>query len=104
MALEEKIRQVQILLEKYHLQGWLLYDFQGKNSLACQFLELPENTFLSRRFFFWIPQKGEPLKIVHGVEAHVLQHLPGKTKEYLQWESLDAILKDCLKWCKKIVM
>jgi hypothetical protein len=42
--------------------GWLLYDFRGLNVLARRIIELPTDTMLSRRWFYFIPGKAEPRK------------------------------------------
>jgi Xaa-Pro dipeptidase len=96
MNYENRIIDVQQNLLKLKLDGWLLYDFRRSNNLACQFLEIPENQFLSRRFFYWIPSVGTPIKIVHSIENHALDHLPGKKNQYHTWQGLEKCLKSIL--------
>ncbi len=100
----EKIKRVQALLKEEKISGWLLYDFQKKNPLAIEFLEIPPSQFLSRRFFYWIPANGEPIKIVHATEAHVLDHLPGTRVTYFKWQTLEEELKKTLKGVTSLAM
>lgn len=84
--------------------GWLAYDFRHSNSLACQCLGIPPHQLLTRRFFYWFPAYGEPVKIVSGVEASVLQHLPGRTEVYRTWQELEEIVKRTLHGTARIAM
>lgn len=93
---DKKIQDVQQHLLALKLDGWLLYDFRRSNDLACQFLQMPDKQLLSRRFFYWIPAKGTPVKIVHAIENFVLDHLPGKKIQYHTWQGLEEALKSIL--------
>ncbi len=96
--------QVQQALAAAKLDGWLLYDFRKNNDLACRFLGLGDECFLTRRFFYWIPCVGIPTKIIHAVEGHVLDHLPGKTVLYSSWQQLEACVKEALKGSHVVAM
>lgn len=99
----EKLPRVQQLLKQQNIDGWLLYDFRRSNSLACRFLEIPQEQLLSRRFYYWIPQAGESVKIVSSVE-NPLSHLPGKTVVFRSWQELDECLKKTLSAANTIAM
>lgn len=47
--------------------GWLIYDFRGQNPHAGALLGLG-HSFLTRRFFVWLPRIGEPALIHHRIE------------------------------------
>lgn len=100
----KKITDVQKHLVREKLDGWLIYDFQKSNPLAWEFLQIPTNTHITRRVFYWIPAKGDPVKLVNSIELHVLAHLPGETVGYTGRESLEKALKDLLSAKKKIAM
>lgn len=102
--MQKKISDVQKTLTKHNLDGWLLYDFRRNNDLACQFLEIPSDRLLSRRFFYWIPQQGTPKKIVHSIESQVLDHLPGDILRYHTWQEIESHLATILKGKKRIAM
>lgn len=99
-----RIQDVQKHLVKEKIDGWLLYDFHGLNSLARDFLKIDPETLITRRFFYWIPAKGMPSKIQHVIEPHVLSSLPGEALSYLKWQELEAQLKTVLKGAKTVAM
>jgi Xaa-Pro aminopeptidase len=100
----KKVEEAQEHLRKMHVDGWLLYDFHKNNELAHLFLEIPKDQMVTRRFFYWIPAKGEPIKIVHAIEPHILDAWPGQKKIFLSWESLHAAIGEVLKGMKRIAM
>lgn len=104
MDWQAKIQDVQGHLRSQGIDGWLLYDFAGKNSLAREFLDLPSTLLVTRRFFYWIPAQGDPIKLLHQIEPHVLQSRPGSCQMYLKWEELEASLHMILKGSRKVAM
>lgn len=102
--MNKKIQDVQKQLAAMQMDGWLLYDFRRSNDLVHDFLGIDKQTHLTRRFLYWIPAKGEPVQIVHQIESHVLEHLPGKKTLYLKWQTFEAVLKETLQGAKKIIM
>lgn len=102
MNIQEKITKVAEDLRKEGLDGWLFYDFRGSNDLACNFLEVTGH--LTRRFFYWIPANGEPVRLVHPVEPKVLAHLPGKEVRYKSWQHLEECLGTMLHGSARIAM
>ena len=84
--------------------GWLLYDFHGHNSIAIEVLQIPSHQMLSRRFFYWIPKSGTPVKIVHQIEQDALDHLPGTKRSYADWQILELELSKVLRGKKTIAM
>ncbi len=95
--MEQKILKVQELLQKEKVDGWLLYDFQKRNPLAIDFLEIGPEVHLTRRLFYWIPAFGDPVKIVHATETHIVDHLQGTLKVYFQWQTLEEVLQELLQ-------
>lgn len=104
MNWDDKIAQVQKSLKAEALDGWLIADFRKSNDLACRFLGMPEELMLTRRLYYWIPQEGSPIKLVHSIEAHVLDKLPGKKVCYRRWQELEHQLKQILGPCKRVAM
>lgn len=92
MKFLEKLIEVQTELTQQQIDGWLLYDFRGCNNLALNFLEIPTGKMMTRRFFYWIPQKGDPIKIVPVIEPYTLDHLPGIKWVYRGWEEMEKFL------------
>jgi Xaa-Pro aminopeptidase len=86
------------------IDGWLLFDFRGSNPIALRRMGLSPDTHLTRRLFYWIPTTGTSTKLVHKIEAHHLDHLPGETLTYATWQELDAHLATLLSGAKTIAM
>jgi len=101
---ETKIEEARKHLKEIRADGWLLYDFHRNNLLAHVFLEIPQKNIVTRRFFYWIPTHGEPIKIVHAIEPYILDHCPGKKIVYSSWQLMEKALSDVLKGSKRIVM
>lgn len=98
------LEKVQGALIRQGIDGWLLYEFQGFNPLARDFLEIPSETLVTRRCFYWIPAAGMPIKIVHRIEPHVFDHLSGETCSYLAWQELHAVLRKTLTGAHRVAM
>ncbi|HEV7645618.1 MAG TPA: Xaa-Pro peptidase family protein [Pyrinomonadaceae bacterium] len=95
---EEKfdLTAVQKALKDGGFDGWLFYDFRGSDPLAARILKLRVRTASSRRWFYYIPASGEPVKIVHAIEQARLDELPGKKLVYAPWDVLQKDIKDTL--------
>jgi Xaa-Pro aminopeptidase len=98
------LNAVQSALRQEKLDAWLLYDFRGLNVLARRVVDMPANQMLSRRWFYLIPAKGEPQKLVHRIEPFALDHLPGSKSIYLRWQDLEAGVGKLLAGSKRIAM
>lgn len=98
------LQKIQSILSKTELDAWLFYDFRGSNDLAHNILDIPKERHLTRRFYYFIPKTGTPVKIVMGIEAGNLDHLPGNKLKYSSHETLTKHLKDTLKNVKFIAM
>jgi Xaa-Pro aminopeptidase len=98
------IRDIQEILKQERLDGWLLYNFRGSNVFASRLLTLPEHLMFTRRYFYFIPKKGEPRRLVHRIENLHLDSLPGSKDEYLSWQSLAKGLKKLLRGAKVVAM
>lgn len=99
-----ELSQVQAALEQFSLDGWLLYDFRGSNLLARRILDIPSDVMGSRRFFYFIPRSGEPVKLVHRIESEALDHLPGRKIIYLKWQELEEGIRTMLHGTRTVAM
>jgi Xaa-Pro aminopeptidase len=95
---------MQTALRQMGFDGWLLYDFRGLNVLARRVVDLPTDAILSRRWFYFVPAQGEPRKLVHRIESHALQHLPGTQRIYLRWQELEAGVRELVAGARRIAM
>lgn len=102
--MQSKIKKIQAKLSEQEVDGWLLYDRHGSNRFVGKLLEIPPHLLVTRRFFYWIPSRGDPVKIVHAIEEHALENLPGQTYLYRSWQELEAAVAHVLKGSKRILM
>ncbi len=84
---EKRIADIQAALKQQKLDGWLFYDFRGSDILTPRIL-LTERMGGSRRWFYYVPASGEPVKVVHAIEPGQLDRLPGKKLIYREWQLL----------------
>jgi len=95
---------VQTALQQLGLDGWLLYDFRGLNILARRVLGLGTEAMLSRRWFYFVPARGSPRKLVHRIEPHALDALPGNIQMYLRWQELEAGVGALVAGARRVAM
>jgi Xaa-Pro aminopeptidase len=99
------VTAVQETLRSERLDGWLLYDFHGSNPIAATLAGLANGTHMTtRRWFYLIPAAGEPRGLVHAIERHNLDGLPGPKGVYTTREQLDAALTQLLRGLTRIAM
>ncbi len=97
------IQEMQTDLRAAKLDGWLFYDFRGRDPIAQHILSLPDG-MRTRRWYYFVPAKGTPRKLVHKIEAESLAALPGETLYYAKQEELHRNLKKVLGRAKKVAM
>jgi Xaa-Pro aminopeptidase len=95
-ASAERVREIQAALREARLDGWLFYDFRGSDPLAYRILKLDQRGITTRRWFYYIPATGEPVKIVHSIERGKLDQLPGRKLVFLPWQQLHQYLRETL--------
>jgi Xaa-Pro aminopeptidase len=99
------VRAVQEVLRSQRLDGWLFYDFHGSNPIAATLAGLNDGAHMTtRRWFYLIPAAGEPHGLVHAIERHNLDGLPGAKAVYTTREQLDAALTQLLRGVTRIAM
>jgi Xaa-Pro aminopeptidase len=98
------IENIQKLLKEKNIDGWLFYDFHNRDLLAYKILKLDPKKLSSRRWYYYVPSSGEPVKLVSAVEKTKLDQLPGTKKVYKNWEQQYALINDILGTPKNIAM
>lgn len=98
------LNAIQALLREERIDGWLFCDFRNRDFLGYKVLGLNFDKMNTRRWFYYIPARGNPKKLVSAVEKHKLDTLPGSTVVYLSWEQLHAALRKALGPRKTIAM
>lgn len=103
MALD--VPAIQRALAADRLDGWLLYDFHGSNPIAAQLTGLAGGPHMTtRRWYFLIPASGTPRALVHAIERHNLDHLPGAKIVYAGREQLESGLAQLLTGMQRVAM
>ena len=98
------LSEIQAALRDGGHEAWLFYDHHHRDPIAYRVLGLPPDRLTTRRWFYVIPAQGEPVRLVHRIESHHLDSLPGSKLEYSAWEELWANLEAMLKPYHKLVM
>lgn len=99
------IEAVQRALADEGFDGWLLYDFHGSNPIATRVAGLDRGgKMATRRWFYLVPANGSPRGLVHAIERHNLDELPGEKRPYAGRQQLVAGLRDLLRGIKRVAM
>ena len=98
------IGAVQSALREDGLDGWLLYDFHGSNPIARSLAGVNGGKMTTRRWFYFVPANGSPHALVHAIERHTLEDLPGETHIYAGREALGRGLDALMHGIKRVAM
>jgi Xaa-Pro dipeptidase len=98
------LKGIQAALRERDFDAWLFYDHHHRDPIAYRVLGLREDSMVTRRWFYVIPDEGEPRKLVHRIEAGHLDTLPGQKEQYSAWPELWAKLKSMLAPYNMIAM
>jgi Xaa-Pro aminopeptidase len=101
MALD--VLGIQKTLVAEGLDGWLIYDFHGSNPIAVNLAGLA-GKHTTRRWYYFIPCKGGPRKLVHAIEPFVLDALPGDKTIYAGRLQLESGVSEILKGSRTVAM
>jgi Xaa-Pro dipeptidase len=92
---------VQRELQQLDLDGWLLYEFHGINRIAVSLLGLGKTT---RRSFVLIPAEGEPVALIHAIEASSWRQWKFARRTYSGWRDMEAQLAELIAGKQRIAM
>jgi len=104
---EQRLHHIQDALRQEGqegVDGWLFCDFRGSDPLAYRILGLDPTAISTRRWYYFIPARGEPAGIVSSVEPHRLDTLPGRKRVFLSWQQLHECLAETLRGVKRVAM
>ena len=100
----DPVGRIQSALRERRIPGWLFYGFHDLDPTALRILEFPPQAHITRRWFYLVPDEGEPRKLVHRIESGQLDHLAGEKSIYLTWAELDRSLTKLLAGIPKVAM
>ena len=98
------VSAIQEALRERNIDAWLFYDHHHRDPIAYRLLGLPDELMVTRRWYSLIPAKGQPVKLVHKIEAGHLDTLPGTKRQYAGWQELFDSLKGMLAAHRNIAM
>jgi Xaa-Pro dipeptidase len=98
------LEAIQTALREAGLDGWLFYDHHHRDPIGSRILGLDEKAHITRRWYYFVPAKGEPRKLVHRIEQRRLDSLPGSKGQYSSWQELATGLEAMLGDAQEIAM
>lgn len=98
------IQKIQNAIRSEGLDGWLFFDHHRRDPLAYRILGLPPDLQPTRRWYYLIPASGDPRKLVHRIESHALDNLPGLRELYSSWAEQQTELSRMLSAVKHVAM
>ncbi|MFB3777228.1 MAG: M24 family metallopeptidase [Bryobacteraceae bacterium] len=99
-----RLDEMQQALREQRLDGWLFFDYHRRDPLAYRVLGLTTAVIPTRRWYYLVPAEGEPRKLVHRIEAGVIDELPGRKLIYSSWSGLIDGLTRLLGGCRRLAM
>lgn len=101
---DSQLKHIQNCLQEENVDGWLLYDFQKSNEIAWQVLSFPEDMFITRKWFYWIPKQGDSIGIFPEIDHHSFEICKGNHYFYRSRQQLDDFLQKVLHSVKTVAM
>ena len=99
-----QLARIQATLQREKLDGWLFFDFRRSDEVAYRILGLDEGGARTRRWYCFIPARGEPRKLLHAIEPRALDGIPGSAATYTSWRTRDAELSAMLRGVRRVAM
>ncbi len=103
MFIVADIQAIQKELRAGGIDAWLFYDIFHRDPIAYRILGLHEG-LAKRRWFYLIPARGTPRKLVHRIEAGMLDALPGAKSAYSARTELEEGLDRLLRGFRRVAM
>lgn len=98
------LNRIQDALQRQKIDGWLFFDHHERDPLAYRILGFHPGRHVTRRWYYLIPAQGEPRKLVHRIEADMLNAIPGDKLVYSSWQQQHAELRTLLAGMNRIAM
>lgn len=92
---QKRVTEIQSALKSQGVDGWLFYDFRGSDILIPRILKTSRMGG-TRRWYYYVPASGEPVKVVHAIEPGQLDSLPGQKLIYREWQLIQSNLKKAI--------
>lgn len=99
-----RLEAMQAALRGQGLDGWLFFDHHRRDGLAYRILGFEPPRTPTRRWYYYVPAAGEPVKLAHRIEAGMLDALPGGKRLYAGWQEQEQRLKEILAGARSVAM
>jgi Xaa-Pro aminopeptidase len=87
------INAIKQLSTRSHLDGWIFSNFSHHDRLTDTLLQI-DDTISTRRWIYILFADREPLKILHTIEPHALDTVPGISKNYYALDKMQEYLQE----------
>lgn len=101
---QDRLAALQDALKSRGIDGWLFYDFRQTNPIAYRLLGVKTAQPFTRRWYYWLPAQGEPMRLVSALEANNLDALPGTKIVYKDRQQLAGGLAQLLEGANTVAM
>jgi Xaa-Pro dipeptidase len=98
------LHRIQEALRRQNLDAWLFFDHHERDPLAYRVLGFRPPRHVTRRWYYMIPANGDPVGLVHRIEAGMLDAIPGEKRKYSSWQEQHAELGRMLKGASRVAM
>jgi Xaa-Pro dipeptidase len=102
--MKERMAEISRALLSARLDGWLFYDFRLSDPIAYRVLGLSQHGTTTRRWFCYVPARGEARALVSAVEARRLDSLGVERVVYQSSAEMLAGLSTILAGARRIAM
>ena len=99
-----ELESIQREIRAQSLDGWLFFDHHLRDPLGYRVLGIEPPRTPTRRWYYLIPAQGEPLGLVHRIEAGMLGSLPGERILYSSWTEQVAGLRRLTSGMRRVAM
>lgn len=100
----QRLPQIQAAIAAERLDGWLLYEFRGLNTIALDVLGIPAARSGSRRWACFIPAQGAPRWLVHAIEHGGWAEVAPGALAYASWAEWREGLRTILGGSQRVAM
>lgn len=80
------LRKARRAISEEDLSGWLFFNVRHRDTVSDRILEVPPGSHNTRPWVYLVLREGQPVRLVHAVEAGILDHLPGRRIVYASRE------------------
>ena len=98
----ESLGKAQSYMQRHHLAGWLIYDYQRSNPIFWHLIGASD--MVTRPHFFFIPADGKPSLLAHHVDAGKFHQANVDLRVYRNREEMLTLLRSILPQSGPVAM